>query len=265
MNATGTYLALHREALAIYFTADFPKKGDTTSLILALQAAGADLIEVGLPFSDPLADGVVIQQSSQKALANGFEMQALFAELKALRPQVRVPLVLMGYFNTVLAYNVSRFLADCNQAGIDTVILPDLPLEVYQDEYRALFEAQGVSLAFLITPQTARERVDLMVENSHAFLYVVADNSITGKSSGLSEAQKAYFERVKGWNLPLPTLIGFGIAEAQSFQTACQYANGAIVGSAFIKKLEQAEQEGQDLNQTVQDFVKNLKAKPVLS
>jgi tryptophan synthase alpha chain len=259
MNATGTYLTRRKEALAIYFTADFPKKGDTAPLILALQAAGADLIEIGIPFSDPLADGLVIQQSSQKALANGFQMQALFAELKALRPHVRVPLVLMGYFNTVLAYGVSRFLAEAQAAGIDTIILPDLPLEVYQREYRTLFEQYGISLTFLITPQTARERVDLMVENSHSFLYVVADNSTTGKSSGLSEAQKAYFERVRSWNLPLPTLIGFGIAEAQSFHTACQYAQGAIVGSAFIKALDQAAQEGQDLNQTVQDFVQNMK------
>lgn len=255
MNKTGTYISSKSNLLSIYMTSDFPAKGDTVKLVKALQEAGADLIEVGIPFSDPLADGPVIQESSMKALENGFTLDGLFEDLEGMRDEVTIPLVPMGYFNTVLAYGVERFLDHCQALGIDTVILPDLPFDYYRSNHADQFEQKGVSPVFLITPRTSENRIREIDRVSEAFIYVVSDNSITGKKSGLSEGQLEYFERIKGMGLNSPIIIGFGISDKTSFDTACAHANGAIIGSAFIRHI--ADQD--ELSDSVEAFISNIK------
>jgi tryptophan synthase alpha chain len=229
MNKVGKLATETQHILSIYFTADFPQKGSTQDLILSLTEAGAHLIEVGVPFSDPLADGVVIQKSSQKALENGFTVDGLFADLACLQDKKTAPLILMGYFNTVLVY------------GVDTLILPDLPFDVFEKQYKALFAQFGVSLVFLITPQTSEERVR-KIDALHApFIYAVADNSITGNTKQFSDKQVAYLQRIKEWNLQTPVLVGFGISDKATFETVCQYMQGAVIGSAYIRSLEDAQ------------------------
>ena len=237
MNKTGQNVKSGSNLLSIYITSDYPEKGDTTELILALQAAGVDMIEVGIPYSDPLADGPVIQDSSQKALANGFSVTALFEDLLSIKSKVHIPLIPMGYFNTMLRFGLERFLNKCQSLDIDTVIIPDLPLDLYETQYAALFREKGVHPVFLISQQTSTERIRRIDDLSEAFIYVVADNSITGSKSGISKSQLEYFERIKKMELKNPTIIGFGISDNASFTNACQYANGAIIGSAFIRSL----------------------------
>lgn len=237
MNATGKYLTAKENILSIYLTADYPAKGDTGELILALQAAGVDMLEIGIPFSDPIADGRVIQESSAKALANGFRLADLFADLEKIKEKVKIPLVMMGYFNTVLAFGMERFLIHCQRLAIDTLIVPDLPVEIYVEKYKTLFENYGVSPVFLMTPQTSTERLAYIGALSKAFVYVVSDSRTTGGTGGFSEEQLAYFERVGHLELPVPTLIGFGISDAEAYAVACAHSQGAIIGSAFIKGL----------------------------
>ncbi len=255
MNKTGTYIASRSNLLSIYVTSDYPSKGDTTRTILALQSSGADLIEVGIPFSDPLADGPVIQDSSMMALENGFTLDGLFADLEIIKEQVTIPLVPMGYFNTVLAYGVDRFLSRCQSLGIDTVILPDLPVDYYQTNYRAQFQEKGVSPVFLITPRSSEERIRMIDDLSEAFIYVVADNSITGAKKGMSDGQLEYFERIQAMELKSPTVIGFGISDQQTFETASRYAKGAIIGSAFIRKVS----EDGPLEEKIRTFINGIK------
>ncbi|MCL4149256.1 UNVERIFIED_CONTAM: hypothetical protein GTU68_054719 [Idotea baltica] len=255
MNNTGLYINDSSELLSIYVTSDYPSKGDTVKSILALQSSGVDLIEVGIPFSDPLADGPVIQDSSMKALENGFTLDGLFEDLESIKKEVNVPLVPMGYFNTVLAYGVERFLDRCYSLAIDSVILPDLPVDYYQSHYQSLFQTKGVSPVFLITPRTAEERIKKIDALSESFIYIVADNSITGAKKGMSDGQLDYFKRIKAMNLKSPTIIGFGISDQKTFDTACQYAHGAIIGSAFIRAVSE---EGK-LEEKVNTFIKGIK------
>ena len=257
MNKTGEYIKSRQDILSVYFTAGYPQKESTKEIILALQTAGAGLIEVGIPFSDPLADGPVIQKSGEVALENGFTLQELFQDLKGIQTHLKIPLVLMGYFNTAFAFGVESFLNNCNELNIDTIILPDLPVEVYEKSYRTLFMKYGVSPVFLISPQTSEQRISLIDSLSNAFIYVVSDNSITGSKSGFSTYQLDYFQRIKDRQLSAPQLIGFGISDAATFSTACHYANGAIVGSSFIKQLS-ADTNIQD---TVSKFMLMIKSK----
>lgn len=223
--------------LNIYFTAGYPGLNDTGEIILELDRAGVDLIEVGIPYSDPLADGPTIQQSGQVALKNGMTLPLLFEQLEAVRPKTELPLVLMGYFNQVMQYGEQKFIDRCREAGIDGVILPDLPLFEYETYYREQFEAAGLHVSFLITPQTSEERIRKVDELSRGFIYMVSNASITGAKNEITDKQVAYFQRVSAMQLKNPRLIGFGISNHQTFRTACQYANGAIIGSAFIKEL----------------------------
>lgn len=267
MNKTGKYISERKNLLSIYFTADYPYKGSTKDIIVALQNAGADLLEVGIPFSDPLADGVVIQKSSYKALENGFLLDNLFADLEEIRPQITIPLVLMGYFNTVLAYDVEKFLKKCHSLGIDTIIFPDLPPVIYVDRYADLFEKYDVSPVFLITPQTSDLRINYLNGLSKAFIYAVADNSITGASADLSDKQLIYFNKIKATKFDVPVMIGFGISDKKAYEKACNYANGVIIGSAFIKSIENITQDNQQNNQqnnneiskTITDFIHSIK------
>lgn len=237
--------------LSVYFTAGFPQLNDTEEIIVELEKSGADLIEIGIPFSDPVADGPTIQKSSDKALKNGMSIKLLFEQLKDIRRQVKLPLVLMGYFNNVLQYGVKDFCRKANEIGIDGIILPDLPLEVYENEYRPFFEQNNLRNIFLITPQTSEARIQKIDALSNGFIYMVSSSSTTGAKSNVTEQQEAYFKRMQGMKLKNPRLVGFGISNNTTFVNSCRYSNGAIVGSAFIKALSD---EG-SISQNVKKFI----------
>lgn len=242
--------------LNVYFTAGFPQLDDTMPVIEALENAGADLIEIGIPYSDPVADGPTIQESNQKALDNGMKLTLLFEQLKDLRQRVNIPIVLMGYFNPVVQYGIEKFCQDCQKIGIDGLILPDLPIYEYIEEHKATFDKYGLHNVFLISPQTGEERIREIDNNSAGFIYMVSSASITGAKSGISDTQEAYFERINGMGLKNPRLIGFGISNKETFDKACEYANGAIIGSAFINLLAQSK----NIKEDVQQFVKEVKS-----
>lgn len=227
-----------KDILSVYFTAGYPQLNDTKTIIHELVSSGVDLIEIGMPFSDPVADGPVIQQSSLVALNNGMSVRKLFEQLEDIRQSVDIPLILMGYINPVLQYGMEAFCQKCREVGIDGLIIPDLPLSVYQEQYKAIFEANDLHNIFLITPQTSDERLRLIDEVSSGFIYMVSSNSTTGAKEGVSAMQKTYFERINTFGLKNPRLIGFGISNALTFRNACQYAQGAIIGSAFVNALK---------------------------
>lgn len=224
--------------LSIYATAGYPQLNDTVDVLKRLQASGVDMIEVGLPFSDPLADGPTIQESSTTALENGMSTEVLFEQLEGIREHIHIPLIVMGYFNPVLQYGVEAFCQKCQAVGIDGIILPDLPLEIYQREYQAIFERYGLSMIFLITPQTSDERIRAIEAASNTFIYMVSSASTTGKVNGFSDENSAYFKRIADMRLKVPTVVGFGIADAETFQQATAFSKGAIIGSAFIRHLK---------------------------
>ena len=226
-----------KKLLSIYFTCGYPKLDDTTKVISALEESGVDFIEVGLPYSDPLADGPTIQESSQKALENGINLDIIFEQLKTIKGTNKTPLVAMGYLNQLLKYGEDKFCEACVACGIDTVILPDLPMVEFENHYQQLFEKYGITNVFLITPHTSEDRIRKIDSYSKAFIYVVASASITGAKGEISDSQIKYFERIKGMNLQSKLVIGFGISDKATFDTACAYSNGAIVGSAFIKHI----------------------------
>ena len=222
--------------LSIFITAGYPNVGDTIEILKELEANGVDMVELGIPFSDPMADGPVIQKASEVAISNGMTLKLLFEQLKFLREHVSIPILLMGYLNPVFQYGYSDFCESCQQVGIDGVILPDLPLYEYEEEYKELFESRDLANVFLVTPETAPERIHKLDNLSNGFLYLVSSSSTTGKKDGIDETTE-YFERVQKMKLKSPTLIGFNIKDANSYQTAIKYSNGAIIGSAFINAL----------------------------
>lgn len=242
--------------LNVYYTAGFPNIGDTMTIAEALEKSGADMIEIGMPFSDPLADGPVIQRSSERALENGMTMKLLFEQLADLRSKVTIPVLLMGYINPVMNYGVADFINKCAEVGVDGVILPDLPSVEYNELYRDLFEEHNLSNIFLVTPQTSPDRLAFIDKSSKGFIYVVSTNSTTGNESKALEEQNAYFERIKSANLKNPTLIGFNIKDASTFKHACKYTNGAIIGSAFVKAIDGSK----DLVGDVGRFVELIKS-----
>jgi tryptophan synthase alpha chain len=242
------------QVLSVYFTAGYPNLEDTVPTIQELVKNGVDLIEIGMPFSDPVADGPVIQHSSLIALQNGMSIRKLFDQLKDIRQTVDIPLILMGYINPVLQYGVEAFCLKCKEIGIDGLIIPDLPMDVYQEEFKAVFEASNLHNIFLITPQTSDERLKLIDEVSSGFIYMVSSNATTGAKSSVSDIQNEYFERVNSSGLKNPRMIGFGISNAETFANACQFAHGAIIGSAFVKALEGDE----SLSLKVSRFIKSI-------
>lgn len=229
--------AKEKNILSVYFTAGYPELSDTKTIIQELVKNKVELIEIGMPFSDPVADGPVIQHSSLVALQNGMSVRKLFEQLEDIRQSVDIPLILMGYINPVLQFGVEAFCQKCKEVGIDGLIIPDLPLSVYEDEYKAIFEANNVHNIFLITPQTSDERLHMIDEASSGFIYMVSSNSTTGAKAGISDMQKSYFERINAFGLKNPRMIGFGISNASTFRNACHYAHGAIIGSAFVNAL----------------------------
>jgi len=223
--------------LSIYFTAGYPEINTTLNIAEALEKAGVDFLEIGFPYSDPVADGPVIQHSSQKALENGMTLNLLFEELKELRKRVTIPVMLMGYVNPMVQYGVERFCKKAAEVGVDGIIVPDLPIYEYEKLYAGFFKDNCLSNIFMVTPQTSEERIRKIDELSNSFIYLLSSSTITGINLQLSNTIEGYYERVKAMQLKNPTIFGFGITNNQSFRKACEYASGAIVGTAFVKLL----------------------------
>jgi len=246
-----------KHLLNIYCTAGYPQLESTIEVILSLDKAGVDLVEIGMPYSDPLADGPTIQKSSTIALKNGMSIKKVLAQIKSIRNQTSLPIILMGYLNPILQYGIEAFLKSCQEVGVDGLILPDLPMYEYETSYQEAFKKYGIKMIFLITPQTSVERIQKIDALSDAFIYVVSTAATTGQQTGFGADNTAYFERIKAMNLKNPTLIGFGISNQETYQTVCQYANGAIIGSAFIRMLEKSQAIEQDVLQFV-DGIRNF-------
>ncbi len=253
MNRINQKLQEDKKILSIYFSAGYPNLNDSVQIIQDLEKNGVDLIEIGLPFSDPLADGPTIQASSTQALHNGMTTEVLFNQLKDIRKTVSIPLIIMGYFNPMMQYGVEAFCAKCAEIGIDGLIIPDLPVDVYAEQYQAIFEKYGLINVFLITPQTSEERIRFIDSVSNGFIYMVSSASVTGSQSGFGNTQEDYFKRIAGMNLNNPQIIGFGINNAETFKQATEHAKGAIIGSAYIKHLTE---NGSNKNA---DFVKAIR------
>lgn len=239
MNRINQKLQENKKLLSIYFTAGFPKLNDTVSIIENLEKSGVDFIEIGLPFSDPLADGPTIQASSTQALDNGMTSEVLFNQLKDIRKTVSIPLIIMGYFNPMMQYGVENFCKKCAEIGIDGLIIPDLPVDVYNDHYKTIFKKYGLINVFLITPQTSLERILFIDQISEGFIYMVSSASVTGSQNAFGKSQDDYFKRIADLNLKSPQIIGFGISNAETFKQASKYTKGAIIGSAFVKYLDE--------------------------
>ena len=253
MNRINQIFKRKENLLSIYFTAGFPKIDDTVKIIKELDKSQVDIIEIGLPFSDPLADGPTIQKSSEKALSNGMTTNLLFDQLKDLRKISDIPVVIMGYFNPILQYGIEKFCSNCKDVGIDGLIIPDLPADIFKKNYKIIFEKYKLNMMFLITPQTSNERINLIDDLSKGFIYMVSSYSVTGAKDSFDKYQIEYFKRIKKLNLSNPLLIGFGISNKKTFQTACQNSNGAIIGSAYIKYIE-----NHGVSKT-RDFIKLIK------
>ncbi len=237
MNRINSKLQEDKKILSIYFTAGYPSVNDTVSTITALEKSGVDMVEIGLPFSDPLADGPVIQESSTAALHNGMSTALLFEQLKDIRKSVSIPLIIMGYFNPMLQYGMEAFCNKCAEIGIDGLIIPDLPVDIYDLQYKTIFEKNGLINIFLITPHTSAARIEFIDSVSNGFIYMVSSASVTGSSSDFGTEHQAYFKRIADMNLKNPQIVGFGISNKTSFDQATTFAKGAIIGSAFIKNI----------------------------
>lgn len=241
--------------LNVYFTAGYPNLNDTGAIAEALTQQGVDIIELGMPYSDPLADGLTIQQSSMKALRNGMKLDLLFQQVAEFRSKYETPIILMGYLNQVIQYGQEKFLDKCVQFGIDGLILPDLPMDIFEEEFKSDLEKRDIAFSFLVTPQTSEERVRRADELSTGFVYVVSQSSITGKTGDISNSQQDYFDRINAMNLQSPTLIGFGIHDKATYQVACSNSNGAIIGSAFIRALDSED----ELDNKISAFMKGIR------
>lgn len=240
--------------LSIYFTAGYPALNTTLNIAEALEKAGADFLEIGFPYSDPVADGPVIQNSSQRSLENGMNLNVLFEELKDLRKRVTVPIMLMGYINPILQYGIEAFCKKAAEVGIDGIIVPDLPIYEYEKLYVDFFKKNNLSNIFMVTPQTSDDRIIKIDQLSRSFVYLLSASTITGVGLQLSDTLEGYYKRVKALNLKNPTIFGFGITNKESFQKACEYANGAIVGTAFVKLLA-----NDDYMARIPEFVKSIR------
>ncbi len=234
--------------LSVYFTAGFPEKDSTTEIITGLQDAGADMIEIGIPFSDPVADGPVIQMSNMTALRNGMNLRLLFRQIRSIREKVKVPLLLMGYLNPVLRFGPVNFCSECVSSGIDGVILPDLPPEVFENEYSEIFQQHNLPCVFLVSPMTGEDRIRYIDSLSRGFIYVVSSSSTTGRKGAFSEQQMAYFRKLREMDLRSPLMTGFGISNAGTYSDATRYSDGAIIGSAFIEMLAGKGVTGQNIS-----------------
>jgi tryptophan synthase alpha chain len=225
--------------LSVYFTAGYPALNDTVRVLSALQAKGIDMVEIGIPFSDPMADGPVIQGANMQALSNGMSLSLLFEQLKDIRPTIRIPVILMGYLNPVMQYGFENFCRTCNATGVDGVIIPDLPFAEYIADYKDIANRFDIKFIMLISPETSEERIRLIDENTDGFIYMVSSASTTGAQYCFSDTAQDYFRRVRAMNLKNPRMIGFGISNHETLQSALANASGAIIGSKFIELLSE--------------------------
>ncbi len=251
MSRIETTFKNNKNILNVYLTADYPNLNDTVEIVQELAKNGVDMVEIGMPFSDPLADGPTIQNSSQVAIKNGITLELIFNQIEEIRKTVDIPIVLMGYYNQVLQYGSDDFFDKAKAIGVDGFIIPDLPLDIYEKEHQLKVESLGLDMIFLITPQTTDERIKLIDSKSSGFLYVVSSFAITGSKSDIQQSQIDYFKRINNLDLKNPKLIGFGISDKKTFDTACQHADGAIIGSAFIKAIAGSK----NIKQIVKEFI----------
>ena len=242
---------------SIYVCAGFPTLEGTASTIKALEKKGINMIEIGIPFSDPMADGPVIQHAATRALKNGMTLKLLFDQLKEIRKEVQIPLVLMGYLNPIMQYGFENFCRTCRETGIDGVIIPDLPFKDYMEEYRSIAEKQGVKIIMLITPETSEERIRLIDEHTDGFIYMVSSAAITGAQKDFNAQKQAYFQRIADMNLRNPRMIGFGISNKQTFEAASAHAAGAIIGSKFVTLLDEENGNAEKAADKLLEALKN--------
>jgi tryptophan synthase alpha chain len=250
-----TFRATKKAILSAYFTAGFPSLEDTQEVMKSLQEGGADIIEVGIPFSDPLADGPTIQMSNKRALENGISLNKILDQIYLIKDEIRIPVLLMGYLNPIYQYGIQKFCKDCRKAGVSGLIIPDLPILEFQLSYQELFDSFGLYNIFLITPETSEERIHEIEKISRGFIYMVSASSTTGARKGLTEEQITYFKRIREMKLRTPCLVGFGISDQRSFQIASQYTQGAIIGSAIIKVLGKSK----DIRKDIIAFIRSVK------
>lgn len=226
-----------KNILSLYFTAGYPALEDTMPILHTLQASGVDMVEIGIPFSDPMADGPVIQACGNQAIRNGMSLKKLFSQLQNLRPDITIPVLLMGYLNVVMQYGLEAFCRDCKAAGVDGVILPDLPMKDYLEEFKPVMDAYGLALVLLITPDTSEQRIREIDEQTSSFIYMVSSASTTGAQNSFNEGKLDYFRRINSMGLRNPRLVGFGISNKATLNAAWENASGAIIGSRFMECL----------------------------
>ena len=241
--------------LSIYFCAGHPTLDSTRSVIKALEKNGIDMIEIGIPFSDPMADGPVIQEAATCALRNGMSLKRLFDQLEGIRLEVTIPLILMGYLNPIMQFGFENFCRRCRECGIDGVIIPDLPFKDYMNDFKATAEAYDIKMIMLITPETSEERIRLIDDHTDGFIYMVSSAAITGAQKDFNEQKLAYFRRIEAMQLHTPRMIGFGISNRQTFESVCAHASGAIIGSRFVSLLD----EERDPERAIQRLLAALK------
>ena len=252
MNRIQKKLKEEKKILSVYFTAGFPRLDDTKKIISKLEKHNVDLIEVGIPFSDPLADGETIQKSSKKAIENGMTIHTLFSQLKDLRKKVKIPVILMGYLNPIIQFGIEKFCMKSKEIGIDGLIIPDIPVEIFIEEYKNFFIKNNLFNIFLITPQTSEERIKLIDKNSKGFIYMVSSSSITGPKKNLEDTSFKYFDKISNMNLNNPSIVGFGISNRETYEKVVERSKGAIIGSAFINFIEQNSIE--DIGKFIKKF-----------
>ncbi|NDV59555.1 tryptophan synthase subunit alpha [Bacteroides sp. 519] len=244
--------------LSIYFCAGHPSLNDTVNTIQTLQNNGVDMIEIGIPFSDPMADGVVIQNAATKALQNGMSVKLLFEQLKDIRKTVHIPLLFMGYLNPIMQFGFEDFCKSCNECGIDGMIIPDLPFRDYQMYYKDIAEKYNLKIIMLITPETSEERIVEIDTHTDGFIYMVSSAATTGTQKDFEKQKQSYFQRIQKMELKNPRMVGFGISNKNTFDTACEYSCGAIIGSLFVKLLEELESSEKAIEQLKITIFKNF-------
>lgn len=244
-----------RDILSIYFCAGHPTLDSVVNIITTLQKNSVDMIEIGIPFSDPMADGPVIQNAATKALRNGMSLENLFSQLKDIIKEVNIPLVLMGYLNPIMQYGFEKFCASCKETGIDGMIIPDLPFNEYMENYKKIAESYDVRVIMLITPETSEERIRLIDTNTNGFIYMVSSAAITGAQKDFDSKKRDYFKKINAMGLLNPRMVGFGISNKQTFDAACENASGGIIGSKFVSLME----EEQDAEKAIKKLLKDLR------
>lgn len=242
--------------LSVYFTAGYPQLNDTVSILRELQAKGIDMVEIGIPFSDPMADGPVIQEAATQALRNGMSLRLLFEQLKEVRQEVHIPIILMGYLNPIMQFGFEAFCRACAATGVDGVIIPDLPFADYMADYKAVAEQYDLKIIMLITPETSEERIRLIDKHTSGFIYMVSSAATTGAQQSFDEQKQAYFRRINGMGLQNPRLVGFGISNKATFDAAAGNSCGAIIGSKFIQLLKSEATPAEAIDQLLEGLKK---------